>query len=57
MVPAGDSHPAGIFLLPVSQINKSSPKSSHVTMTPHHIFRYLLAAIKNGCKTVEIHPN
>ena len=26
-------------------------------MTPHHIFRYLLAAIKNGCKPVEIHPN
>ena len=26
-------------------------------MTPHHIFRYLLAAIKNGCEPVEIHPN
>jgi hypothetical protein len=26
-------------------------------MTPHQIFQYLLAAIKNGCKPVEIHPN
>jgi hypothetical protein len=26
-------------------------------MTPHQIFHYLLAAIKNGCEPVEIHPN
>jgi hypothetical protein len=26
-------------------------------MTPHHVFRYLLVAIKNGYETVEIHPN
>jgi hypothetical protein len=26
-------------------------------MTPHHIFHYLLVAIKNGCEPVEIHPN
>jgi hypothetical protein len=26
-------------------------------MTHHHIFHYLLAAIENGCRLVEIHPN
>jgi len=26
-------------------------------MTPHQVFRYLLVAITNGCKKVEIHLN
>jgi hypothetical protein len=26
-------------------------------MTPHQVFRYLLAVITNGCKKVEIHLN
>jgi hypothetical protein len=26
-------------------------------MTPHHVFQYLLVAIKNGCTSVKTHPN
>jgi hypothetical protein len=50
------THPLSVFFI-FPQTNKSSPKSSHVMMTPHHIFHYLLVAIKNGCEPVEIHPN
>ena len=28
--------------------NKSLPKSSHVMMTPHHIFLYLWIEVKDG---------
>jgi hypothetical protein len=26
-------------------------------MTPHHIFRYLVVAVKNGCTAVKVYPN
>jgi hypothetical protein len=51
---AGVKKPASMFLIPSqTPIHKSSPASSHVMMTSHHISPYLLIEGINKCITVD----